>query len=327
MEASWVDILIVIFLLSWVTSGFERGFFEGIVDLTGFILALLVGTLLYPTISRQLNKRLLVPRGLGNLGSFLLVLFLVRTAYFATVPSICPRIRRLLARYRFAQAEHLAGALPFLAAGALWLSIILGTLVWYPVSPYLKTEIMRAQGGRFLVDRASGMQPRVETLLGQATDETMGFLTRLEAPDQTGEVTRLSLPKDVKTGVDSESEWRMLSFVNEERRSTGLEPLKMDPLLRKVARAHSAEMIRLDYFAHDSPVTGTPFDRMRDAGVSYLFAGENLAYAQDVVVAHEGLMDSPSHRENILTAEFTHVGIGAVEAGPYGIMFAQEFTD
>jgi uncharacterized protein YkwD len=59
-------------------------------------------------------------------------------------------------------------------------------------------------------------------------------------------------------------------------------------------------MFKLKYFSHDSPVASSPFDRLKAAGFSYLRAGENLADAQSVSVAHRALMDSPGHRENIL---------------------------
>ena len=91
------------------------------------------------------------------------------------------------------------------------------------------------------------------------------------------------------------------------------------------AREHSAEMFSLRYFGHISPVSGSPFDRLEAAGIAYSRAGENLAYAQSVAVAHRGLMQSEGHRENILRPEFTRIGIGVISAGPYGRMFTQMF--
>ena len=84
-------------------------------------------------------------------------------------------------------------------------------------------------------------------------------------------------------------------------------------------------MFRLKYFGHISPVTGSPFDRLKAAGIEYIRAGENLAYAQSVNIAHQGLMNSEAHRENILKPEYTKLGIGVMSAGLYGRMFAQLF--
>jgi uncharacterized protein YkwD len=69
-------------------------------------------------------------------------------------------------------------------------------------------------------------------------------------------------------------------------------------------------MFQQGYFAHVDPDGTTPFERMRTGGVSFRAAGENLALAPTVEVAHNGLMNSPGHRENILSPDFTQVGTG-----------------
>ncbi|MEO5953203.1 MAG: CAP domain-containing protein, partial [Chloroflexia bacterium] len=67
--------------------------------------------------------------------------------------------------------------------------------------------------------------------------------------------------------------------------------------------------------------------RMDTAGITYRTAGENLALAPSLDIAHEGLMNSPGHRANILNADFGRVGIGVLDGGVYGKMFVQEFRD
>lgn len=64
---------------------------------------------------------------------------------------------------------------------------------------------------------------------------------------------------------------------------------------------------------------------MDQFGVSYNTAGENLAGNQTVEAAHTALMNSQGHRENILSGNYTEVGIGVVDGGPYGKMFVQLF--
>ncbi len=100
-----------------------------------------------------------------------------------------------------------------------------------------------------------------------------------------------------------------------------------DPELTEVARRHSADMFARGYFAHDTPEGITPFDRMRAGGVRFLTAGENLALAPTIDVAHTGLMNSPGHRANILRREFGRVGIGVMDGGMRGLMVSQEFRN
>jgi len=66
---------------------------------------------------------------------------------------------------------------------------------------------------------------------------------------------------------------------------------------------------------------------MRDAGVRFSTAGENLALAPTVQVAHTGLMNSPGHRANILHKDFGRVGIGIMDGGIRGLMVSQEFRN
>ncbi len=121
-------------------------------------------------------------------------------------------------------------------------------------------------------------------------------------------------------------EQRMVDLVNRERVVRGLSILKPDSTMTKMARRHSREMIDLNYFAHESPVSGGLLNRILGFNVSnWLIAGENLAGAPSVQIAHSALMKSEKHRENILRPEYTNIGVGVIDGGPYGKMFTQEF--
>lgn len=114
----------------------------------------------------------------------------------------------------------------------------------------------------------------------------------------------------------SEFEQQVVELTNQEREAQGLEPLKVDTELSKVAREKSRDMATNNYFSHDSPNYGSPFDMMEQYGISYQTAGENIAKGQtspEQVV--NGWMNSEGHRENIMNANFTHIGVGYVEQG------------
>jgi uncharacterized protein YkwD len=119
----------------------------------------------------------------------------------------------------------------------------------------------------------------------------------------------------------------MLDLVNAERVANGLQPLAPDPELTEVARRHSADMFARGYFAHDTPEGRTPFDRMHESNIRFLTAGENLALAPTLSIAHRGLMNSPGHRRNILRPQFGRVGIGIMDGGMRGLMVSQEFRN
>lgn len=123
----------------------------------------------------------------------------------------------------------------------------------------------------------------------------------------------------------TQNEQQMVGLVNAERVANGLVALQVDMTMVRVAREHSQDMIDNNYFDHTSPTTGSPFDRLRAAGVSYSWAGENIAGNQSVLAAHTSLMNSAGHRANILNTNYTHVGIGIRLGGLYGMYSTQTF--
>lgn len=117
----------------------------------------------------------------------------------------------------------------------------------------------------------------------------------------------------------------ILEQVNAERAKAGLAPLQVDYRLAQNARTKSQDMITQGYFDHQSPSLGSPFDQMNRAGITYQYAGENIAANSTAAGAMESWMNSPGHRANILNPNFTHIGIGVVDGGQYGKMLTQQF--
>ncbi|PLR97741.1 hypothetical protein CVD19_08575 [Bacillus sp. T33-2] len=116
----------------------------------------------------------------------------------------------------------------------------------------------------------------------------------------------------------SQFEARVVELTNIQRRNNGLRDLVADNQLSSVAQAKSNDMQSKKYFSHTSPTYGSPFDMMRDFGVTYRAAGENIAMGQrsaDEVV--NAWMNSEGHRKNILNPSFTHIGVGHNENGNY----------
>jgi uncharacterized YkwD family protein len=111
---------------------------------------------------------------------------------------------------------------------------------------------------------------------------------------------------------------QVIELTNNERRKNGLPPLSSDASLSKVAQTKTNDMNSKHYFSHTSPTYGSPFDMMRDFGVTYNSAGENIAMgqttAQQVVTSW---MNSEGHRKNILSPNYTNIGVGYTSSGNY----------
>lgn len=106
-------------------------------------------------------------------------------------------------------------------------------------------------------------------------------------------------------------ELQLFDLTNAARVRHGRSILAWDGAVAGTARKHSADMAMNDYFAHENLNGESPFDRMKKDGIHFIRAGENLAYGQSSsIFAHEGLMNSKGHRENILIKDYSHLGIG-----------------
>jgi uncharacterized protein YkwD len=112
--------------------------------------------------------------------------------------------------------------------------------------------------------------------------------------------------------------------LNRARVDEGLDPLAWSDALAEVAEGHAYDMYLNGFFSHTSPTTGSLVDRLRAAGLTYRVAGENLALAATPEEVHDGLMDSPGHRANIVGDGYRRVGI-AVVSGRLGLMTVQVF--
>ncbi|RPF50619.1 CAP domain-containing protein [Aquisalibacillus elongatus] len=111
-----------------------------------------------------------------------------------------------------------------------------------------------------------------------------------------------------------EFERQVHELVNEEREKHGLEPVEFSVDVSHVARAKSQDMADEDYFSHESPTYGSPFEMMDEFGLRYVAAGENIAMGQrSPEQVMEGWMNSEGHRKNILQEKFTHIGVGFIK--------------
>lgn len=129
-----------------------------------------------------------------------------------------------------------------------------------------------------------------------------------------------------KSGALSQYEQEVVNLVNQQRAKHGLQPLKVATNLSKMADVKAADMRDHNYFSHTSPTYGSPFDMMKQFGISYSYAGENIAAGQRTPQeVMNAWMNSPGHRANILNSHYTYIGVGYVQGGSYGSYWVQEF--
>lgn len=126
----------------------------------------------------------------------------------------------------------------------------------------------------------------------------------------------LNIPVTDQSVLNFEKE--VVRLVNEIRKENGLKELTYDWQLSRVARIKSEDMRDNKYFSHTSPTYGSPFQMMKNFGITYRSAGENIARGQSTPQAVvNAWMNSSGHRANILNSSFTHIGVGYASSGRY----------
>ena len=121
----------------------------------------------------------------------------------------------------------------------------------------------------------------------------------------------------------------MFARVNRDRAERGHTALSYDTRLADVARYHADDMARNRFFAHESPTSGSLEDRLARAAILVAIGRENLAEANTVDNAEDGLLKSPGHFANLMATDITHVGVGIVKGGllsPANLLFVQVFA-
>ena len=128
-----------------------------------------------------------------------------------------------------------------------------------------------------------------------------------------------------QTATLSADEQEVFNLVNQQRTSNGLAALKIDSEVQNVARIKAKDMVQNNYFSHNSPTYGTPFNMLNSFKVSYKSAGENIAGNSSNQAAVTAWMNSSGHRANILNSSYNYTGIGVVTGSQYGKIYVQMF--
>ncbi len=123
----------------------------------------------------------------------------------------------------------------------------------------------------------------------------------------------------------SADEKEVFDLINQQRINNGLTAVKVDAELQRVARIKAHDLVDNNYFAHESPTYGTPFQMMTSFKISYKTAGENIAGNSSNSGAVNAWMNSSGHKANILNSSFNYTGIGVVSSPKYGKVYVQMF--
>jgi uncharacterized protein YkwD len=321
MTFNLIDIFLLLIVLAGAAHGWQRGFIYGAFDLIRWLLSLVAALRFYQPVARWLGAH-------TNLWSdawdqpiaFLSIAIITGVAIHLIGYALLSGLPKDVHKRSL---NRVFGILPGLANGFIAATIVAALFLAIPLGEGWRERARSSPLANQLAGYTESLEATLVPVFEGAISETLNLLTIRPESNE-----RVSLPYTVESSqAKPELEARMLALVNEERNRAGLHALAADPELTEVARRHSADMFRRGYFAHVTPENKDPFDRIREANVRFLTAGENLALAPSLQMAHTGLMKSPGHRANILRPQFGRVGIGIMDGGFRGLMVTQNFRN
>jgi len=328
MIGNWIDLIILFYLLVYLIGGMRKGLFSIFVSLISFVSALIVAFFTYAYSADLLIENFAIDKSYANVLGFFANVFIVKIIIFLVVYKALSGITSPITN---SFLNRLAGGLVLFVYGLITVFLILSITLSFSLPGFMNKQICSSTAGKFIESDPLKLNSKFKNIFGNVLKTTIGkiepFLTV-----ETGESKKVDLPAKIsELEIDEQMEIDMLKMVNYERFLMGRDLLVLDEKAREAARKHGKDMFENGYFSHDDLDGGKHDDRMRETGTEFMMSGENLALSQDLKSAHEGLMDSPGHRENILHPFFHRVGIGvirgSIDGEEYGIIFVQNFAD
>jgi uncharacterized protein YkwD len=317
---NYIDLLLIIVMLFCIWEDYRQGFILSFLGLLTWTGSLFMGFISYPFISRLLLALFPAIGVWVTPLSFILAVMLFKLLLDLIVRALLRKIPRHVHKLT---VNKILGIIPGVVNGFIWMALLAGLLLLMPFNSGATKETRNSKLANRLSGKVSWLDSKLSPVFSEALKHTIPA-NRAEVGDEKPVELpfRVQQPK-VRPDIEAE----MLVLVNKERTQRGLKPLEADPELAIVARKHSIDMFARGYFSHYTPEGANPFDRMAAGGVRFLTAGENLALAQTLAIAHKGLMNSPGHRANILNPTFGRLGIGIEDGGIYGLMITQNFRN
>ncbi|OGG24275.1 hypothetical protein A3A79_03755 [Candidatus Gottesmanbacteria bacterium RIFCSPLOWO2_01_FULL_43_11b] len=322
MNFNWIDWTIVAVVFYYLISGWQTGLIYLSLNLFSFLGSLWFAVKFHAPVGGFLTEKFGIPEIWTTVLGYVVVA-IIAEALLSEIGNWF--IVKIPKKYFTSKANQWLGALLATLNGIVIVTFILLVILALPLRGSIKKDISTSIIGKTLVKYAESYGGGVKSLLEEVSAEARKFLTI--QPRSTERIELDVAPEKSELTIDEISENRMVELVNSERAKVGAPALIIDMKITAVARAHSRDMFERAYFSHISPEGTDVGDRLSAGGVSFTYAGENLAYAPDLPTAHQGLMDSEEHRRNILDPEFRRIGIGVIDGGIYGKIFTQNFTN
>lgn len=318
---NWVDLIFIFFILYALIT--NKGFVSSVLDFAGLFFSFAISFKFYSFFGNILVSYISISKGMSYAIGFLIAWIVSETIFFTIAKLLIKKIPANLYKNKL---NIMIGFIPAFINAVIFYTFIITLFFTLPVRGFIKNAILHSKTALPLLSFSQGLESQLRLIFNDAVVETLNFLTIKQNSDK--QVDLGFTVEKTKLKQDAISEIEMFNLINDERKKAGMKNVRFDENLRSAAREYGEEMFETGVFSHYSASdNASAAERLDRHAIAHIITGENLAYAPDVLIAHTGLMNSEGHRMNILSSAFGKVGVGVIDAGIFGKIFVQEFTD
>src|SRR3989344_1124823 len=322
MHFNWVDFIIIGLFVYQAYKGWYSGFVSLGVNFIAFIVSLWLAVVFHQNLADFFTDKFGIASIWATLISYTAIVMAGQMSVMQILHKEISKVPKKIAESKFNSA---LGAVVSSLNGLTIVALVLLVILALPLRGTVRKDIRESSVGGAMVRLVEQYGGKFNVTMSDFQKKATAFFT-IE-PNSKESVNLDIAPKSGDLEVDDVDERKLLELVNAERDKAGAPKLTVDVAIVTVARKHSRDMFERRYFAHVGPDGKSPADRMQAGEVRFSVVGENLAYAQDVTTVHQGLMDSPEHKKNILDPAFRRIGIGIINTDSFGMMVTQDFAN
>ena len=323
MIGNWIDLIIIFYLAIHLIDGIKRGFYSIIVSMVSFMISIIISYFTYSYTAQVFITNFGLEKVYSNIAGFFLNMFAMKFILLILFRRKLPDSLFIIDK---SIKRRVASGFVSLLYSCVVVFLLLSITLSFSLPYIFKNQIASSSCGKIITLDIMRINSGLKDIFGDVISVTMDKFDFMTVGDEDDRMIELGYTTE-NVKIDEKDEQDMLLLVNEERESRGLFPLIEDKKAKETARKHGIDMFKKGYFSHIDLEDHGPSDRMKQGNVEFTFSGENLALSKDLSSAHDGLMNSKGHKENILHSFFHRVGIGVIDGGEHGKIFVQNFAD
>jgi uncharacterized protein YkwD len=314
-----IDILFILLFIGFVASDMRRGFLRVFAGLLGMVLSFSAALVFYIPVSLYLSAHFDIAYASAKPISFIVIWLALQVVFFF--------LSKIVSYYtptkiKESRINQVLAFFPAVIKGLFLIILLIVLLSILPLPKSTKAVVNSSKIARLTAQYMTNIENSLERFFGESSRQLID--KQLVSDNESAVILNF---QTTNMTVDQNAEDYILSRINIQRQKMGVAPLTENSLIQNVARANSREMLTQGYFSHVSFNGQTLFDRLTSAKINFNQAAENLALAPTPQSVENGLENSPKHKANMLNPAFTQAGIGVENAGKYGLMVTEDFTN